>query len=373
MMLSDASDADAPALSFSPSVFDSASFDTSAFVADVRQRVSLDTLERDLAAHQAELQAALLALVHRDYADFVQLSSSLAGLDDRVASLRMKIMDVGERLGGVRELVGAELDGARRQLAERRACAAELRGLEQLLELSALVEKVEQGLRSLNLLKGGGSGGRGPSSDDDDDDDGDDYDDDEDDDDDDDDDDDYDNDDDEVDTKARGRRGEEGGEEKQTTSKGTLRNGQTDGACATALWEADGLYQLPGLAAAVNGGASRQQQQQQQHRYPHQQYQQPSGSSSSTRYLSAAAEAAAAAAASPVRRLPAEEEAEELERLAFQLCRLAYLCGLGEGGGSSGGGAAASSSSSSSAAAAAATVAETAFSQSPLAQALIPR
>ena len=53
------------------------SFDVDAFVADCRRRVQLETLREDLHIYFKSLKNAMVELINKDYADFVNLSSNL--------------------------------------------------------------------------------------------------------------------------------------------------------------------------------------------------------------------------------------------------------------------------------------------------------
>ena len=52
-------------------------YDIDKFLSDVRRHHSLDTLREDLSVYMKILQSALVELINRDYADFVNLSSNL--------------------------------------------------------------------------------------------------------------------------------------------------------------------------------------------------------------------------------------------------------------------------------------------------------
>ena len=56
-------------------------FDVDNFVADCRHRVQLETLREDLHIYFKSLKNAMVELINKDYADFVNLSSNLVGID----------------------------------------------------------------------------------------------------------------------------------------------------------------------------------------------------------------------------------------------------------------------------------------------------
>ena len=56
--------------------------------------VGVDALRADVAAHVAELRAELVELINRDYADFVNVSTSLAGVDAQLRDIRAPLADI---------------------------------------------------------------------------------------------------------------------------------------------------------------------------------------------------------------------------------------------------------------------------------------
>ena len=52
-------------------------FNVDQFVVECRRKVPLETLRDDLALYQRILQSAMIELINKDYADFVNLSSNL--------------------------------------------------------------------------------------------------------------------------------------------------------------------------------------------------------------------------------------------------------------------------------------------------------
>ncbi|KAG8056661.1 hypothetical protein GUJ93_ZPchr0005g15061 [Zizania palustris] len=73
---------------FKPEAFLRADFDPDVYVTDLRSYVPLDSLVAELRSNLAALRAELVGLINRDYADFVDLSARLKGVD--VAAARMR-------------------------------------------------------------------------------------------------------------------------------------------------------------------------------------------------------------------------------------------------------------------------------------------
>jgi len=55
-------------------------FDVDIFVADCRKRVQLEEMREDLEQYYRLLKTAMVELINKDYADFVNLSTNLVSL-----------------------------------------------------------------------------------------------------------------------------------------------------------------------------------------------------------------------------------------------------------------------------------------------------
>lgn len=55
-------------------------FDVDKFVADCRKRVQLEEMREDLEQYYRLLKTAMVELINKDYADFVNLSTNLVSL-----------------------------------------------------------------------------------------------------------------------------------------------------------------------------------------------------------------------------------------------------------------------------------------------------
>lgn len=57
-------------------------FDVDQFVAECRKKVQLEELREDLELYYKLLKTAMVELINKDYADFVNLSTNLVSSDD---------------------------------------------------------------------------------------------------------------------------------------------------------------------------------------------------------------------------------------------------------------------------------------------------
>lgn len=64
------------------------------FIADCRKRVPLESVRNDLRDYFSSLETELVELINKDYTDFVNLSSNLAGIDEVLNELRGPLTEI---------------------------------------------------------------------------------------------------------------------------------------------------------------------------------------------------------------------------------------------------------------------------------------
>jgi hypothetical protein len=75
------------------SAFTGATFNADQYLTN-RRHLGLAGLKTELNGHLRQLKSQLVELINRDYADFVNLSTNLKGLDKVMANLQNPIMDM---------------------------------------------------------------------------------------------------------------------------------------------------------------------------------------------------------------------------------------------------------------------------------------
>lgn len=73
-------------------------FDVDAFLQDHRKNGKLETMRDDLGMYLKLLRSAMIDLINRDYADFVNLSSNLIGLDKAINDLQAPLGQLKEEV-----------------------------------------------------------------------------------------------------------------------------------------------------------------------------------------------------------------------------------------------------------------------------------
>ena len=69
---------------FSLTELSAPTFDPVAFVQRTSEHVSLEALKADLDRFYKKVESDLLALINRNYTDFVEISSKLEGMDEKL-------------------------------------------------------------------------------------------------------------------------------------------------------------------------------------------------------------------------------------------------------------------------------------------------
>uniref|UniRef100_H2YCH7 Conserved oligomeric Golgi complex subunit 2 n=1 Tax=Ciona savignyi TaxID=51511 RepID=H2YCH7_CIOSA len=135
-------------LCFDKNEFMKDEFSVDHFVADCRRRVQLETLRQDLEIYFKVLKNAMIELINKDYADFVNLSSNLVGMNKAIELLREPLskmkLDVGVRCDN-KHIINLLVEDAlelQRGASEKRSLLSHMKGLLQ------AVDKIEHIQRS---------------------------------------------------------------------------------------------------------------------------------------------------------------------------------------------------------------------------------
>ncbi|CAM6106737.1 unnamed protein product [Calypogeia fissa] len=150
-------DGDSQPLWFKKDAFGESTFDSEAYIADLRRFVPFDTLRAELRSHQAVLKHELVDLINRDYTDFVNLSTKLVDVDGAVLRMRLPLNELRGKLLVVRESVKESLASLQDGLQRRAEASASREILELLLDTSHVVSKVEKLLVELQNIPEDGS------------------------------------------------------------------------------------------------------------------------------------------------------------------------------------------------------------------------
>ncbi|XP_077993852.1 conserved oligomeric Golgi complex subunit 2-like [Glandiceps talaboti] len=137
-------------LSFDKNAFMQDNFDVDQFVAECRRRVPLETLREDLDVYFKSLRSAMVELINKDYADFVNLSSNLVGMDKAINNLSVPLGQLREEVLTVRN----SMDEATQIVEKKMAARTEIRDRKATLQrLQNIIQSVDKMEKILQLQK----------------------------------------------------------------------------------------------------------------------------------------------------------------------------------------------------------------------------
>uniref|UniRef100_A0A131XDS7 Conserved oligomeric Golgi complex subunit 2 n=1 Tax=Hyalomma excavatum TaxID=257692 RepID=A0A131XDS7_9ACAR len=135
-------------LCFHKDVFMRENFSVDTFVSEHRKRASLEKLRDDLVVHLKFLRSSMIKLINKDYADFVNLSANLVGLDKFIRNISKPLEDLKKEVNDANASFEAALTQAKTELAARRAVQEKKALLHQAIAVSKSVDKIERLLPS---------------------------------------------------------------------------------------------------------------------------------------------------------------------------------------------------------------------------------
>lgn len=119
-------------------------FSVDKFVADCRRRVQLEALRQDLEVYFKLLKNAMIELINKDYADFVNLSSNLVGMDKAIGQLREPLLTMKDDMSQICDTMEEKITYVEGLLKNQREFMAKRDKLSHMIKLLKSVEKIEQ-------------------------------------------------------------------------------------------------------------------------------------------------------------------------------------------------------------------------------------
>eukprot|EP01114_Cavostelium_apophysatum_P023937 TRINITY_DN9192_c0_g1_i1.p1 TRINITY_DN9192_c0_g1~~TRINITY_DN9192_c0_g1_i1.p1 ORF type:complete len:750 (+),score=180.22 TRINITY_DN9192_c0_g1_i1:104-2353(+) len=134
-------------LCFSKDSFTQEFFKVDAFINDCKTRVPLESVLNDLKEYSVSLDNELLELINKDYADFVNLSSNLVGIDRTVNDLRKPLFAMKDDITTLRSSLDDSINAIESKLKERREIFDKKACLELFINVAKSIAKIEKLLR----------------------------------------------------------------------------------------------------------------------------------------------------------------------------------------------------------------------------------
>ncbi|KAF9194333.1 Conserved oligomeric Golgi complex subunit 2 [Haplosporangium sp. Z 11] len=117
-------------------------FDTDEFLS-ARRHLPLEELKSQLIAHMKELKTELIELINSDYADFINLSTNLNGVDRMMEDLRKPLDRMKDDAITVKSNLQSVIESLEQKLEHRAEIREKKASLQLLLNISESVAKVE--------------------------------------------------------------------------------------------------------------------------------------------------------------------------------------------------------------------------------------
>lgn len=135
-------------LCFSKDVFNEDEFSVDQFLSDFRRRsLPLESVLSDLKKYGTSLETQLLELINKDYADFVNLSSNLKGIDKVIENIRIPIHSLRNEILGVHDSIQDEIQDLEDKIAQRSELQQKKHYLTLFLDIHQIICKIEALLR----------------------------------------------------------------------------------------------------------------------------------------------------------------------------------------------------------------------------------
>ncbi|XP_035262582.1 conserved oligomeric Golgi complex subunit 2 [Anguilla anguilla] len=125
-------------------------FDVDHFVSECRKQVQLEELREDLERYYKLLKTAMVELINKDYADFVNLSTNLVGMDKALNQLTVPLGQLREEVLSLRSAVNEVIEAIDDRLSKQDDIQKKKICVLRLIQVVRSVEKIEKILNSQN-------------------------------------------------------------------------------------------------------------------------------------------------------------------------------------------------------------------------------
>ncbi|KAF6073196.1 component of oligomeric golgi complex 2 [Phyllostomus discolor] len=123
-------------------------FDVDHFVSDCRKRVQLEELRDDLELYYKLLKTAMVELINKDYADFVNLSTNLVGMDKALNQLSVPLGQLREEVLSLRSSISEGIRAVDERVSKQEDIREKKMCVLRLIQVIRSVEKIEKILNS---------------------------------------------------------------------------------------------------------------------------------------------------------------------------------------------------------------------------------
>lgn len=119
-------------------------FTVDEFLHNHRNAATLETIRDDLGIYLKVLRSAMIELINEDYADFVNLSSDLVGLDQSIHKIQSPLLSLQDEISSIHSVVSDEMHEIDDCLAKKRQLHDQLKSVQSFLMAKKSIEKLEK-------------------------------------------------------------------------------------------------------------------------------------------------------------------------------------------------------------------------------------
>ncbi|XP_055677257.1 conserved oligomeric Golgi complex subunit 2 [Lutzomyia longipalpis] len=131
-------------LCFDKNEFTKKSFSVDDFLHEHRNAGSLEEIRDDLGIYLKVLRSAMIELINEDYADFVNLSANLIGLDKSIEAIQVPLRHLRQEIEGVRTLLGNNMNELEECLKHKQQLRSMKKSLKSLGRVNESLEKLTE-------------------------------------------------------------------------------------------------------------------------------------------------------------------------------------------------------------------------------------
>lgn len=118
-------------------------FSADEFLQENRNAATLETMRDDLGIYLKVLRSAMIELINEDYADFVNLSSNLIGLDQSINGIRQPLEQLKAEICGVKQILNATMQELLQCLNEKDELRCNLKSIENIGKVYSSMKKLQ--------------------------------------------------------------------------------------------------------------------------------------------------------------------------------------------------------------------------------------
>ncbi|KAG1654155.1 Conserved oligomeric Golgi complex subunit 2 [Nymphon striatum] len=137
-------------LCFKKDEFTQENFCVDRFISEHKKNVQLEYLRDDLNVYLNVLKSAMIELINKDYADFVNLSSNLVGLDKAIGNLSTPLGQLREEVMSVKLAVDNAITSASEKLVKRQRLREKKVNVQRIISIYQRIGQIES---TLNIQK----------------------------------------------------------------------------------------------------------------------------------------------------------------------------------------------------------------------------